>query len=125
MTTAISTIEARAPRSAPSCLLLTVAALLPALGYFVISMLGLAFGILRPVRWLMDGLFTVLGAWSIPVLLVLVVGGPTLSVMGSLILGARPRFGYRLSGLCGGIAVGLILLNTLLVMFYLPFAFED
>lgn len=125
MTAATSNVEAKAARHASRFLLLTIATLLPALGYFVISMLVLFSGNFRPMRWLGEWLFTLTGAWSVPILLLLTVGGPTLSVLGSLILGEQSRFGYLLGGVCGGIAVALIVLNTLRVMFFLPFAFED
>jgi hypothetical protein len=125
MATATSRLDDQPARHGRTLLTLTIAALLPAFGYFVTAMLGLLFDNLRPVRWLAEELSDLAGAWSIPLLLMLAIGGPVLGVMGSLVLGIENRSTARLHSLCGGIAVALVVLNVLLTLFFLPFAFDN
>lgn len=90
--------------------------LLPGTAYFIIMMLAL-FGVPGPARWLV-GILS--GIWSVPLLWALVVGGPLLSAIGSLILSTRHPSNCRLDRVFGGAAAVLLLLNLLS---WIPFPF--
>ena len=90
--------------------------LLPGVAYFIILMLALV-GIVGPARWL-AGMFS--GAWSIPLLWVVLIGGPLLSAIGTLILGTGHRIDRRLDRIYGWASVMLLFFNLISLV---PFPF--
>lgn len=87
--------------------ILTVVSLLPAVAYLVILMLALL-GVPGPASWLVEGLMA--GPWSVPLLWALVIGGPVIGVIGSLILELSQRSGISFGSVCGVIAWILLVL---------------
>ncbi len=90
--------------------------LLPGLVYFVTVALGLG-GIVGPARFLLGGLLP--QSWFTPILLMLVVGGPVVTVMISLCLRVGGRKSTRLVSCFGWIAVLLPVVNLLLILFFI------
>jgi hypothetical protein len=108
MPSGTSTMDRSPERTGQWLSISVVATVLPALAYFATLTLGM-FGILGPARWLFDALCGPL--WFMPLFWLLVIGGPMLSAIGSLMLTERHGTRSRLERGCGWMAIGLLILN--------------
>jgi hypothetical protein len=105
----MSTLASKAMSERQTWRILTIVSLLPAVAYLLILALAVVFEVLGPASWLVRDLLN--GTWSIPLLWLLVIGGPIISVIGNLILQLSPEAGRSSStGLIGIIAWILLLL---------------
>lgn len=90
-----------------------VLAMLPAMAHLVILSLAMG-GVTSPAVWISNGLLG--GPWSVPVLWALVIGGPLLSIVTSLMLelwpGRARQFG-RFFGMCSWVMLIIGLVSTL------------
>ncbi|MCP5517705.1 MAG: hypothetical protein H7A45_10680 [Verrucomicrobiales bacterium] len=94
--------------------------LLPGLFYLGMLALGLV-GQLGPARWTAERLLA--GAWGVPMLLLLVIGGPTVSVLASLILGLDDRRSRSRFREVWGTAGWVVLLLSLITLLPFPWLF--
>jgi hypothetical protein len=104
-------------RESGRLLILTIFSLFPALAYFIILVLGFLFDVRGPARLLVSALS---GQWSVPLLWLVVIGGPLLGMICSLNLGVVRPSGSKLQRFCGGIAGVLLVLN---LVSCIPFPF--
>ena len=88
--------------------MVTVISLLPSVAYLMVLALAVMFEVYGPAAWFVEE--TIDGPWGIPLLWLLALGGPIISVIGSLILQLPSDSGQRHGGVVGLIAWVLLLM---------------
>lgn len=96
-----------------------IVCLIPATMYLLLLALVVV-GVDDLARWLCDSALA--AVWSVPMLLLLTIGGPTLSVIASLILRLEGQRGRPSSDTCGVVA-WIVLLLSLCTMLPFPWLF--
>jgi len=109
MMTAAATVNREGQWERYGLRFIVLSCLLPAAAYFVILILAMV-GIRSPAGWLAE---TLSGSWSVPFLWLVVIGGPLLSSIGTLMLTTTGRPLCRFDRICGWVAVALLFLNLI------------
>jgi hypothetical protein len=93
-------------------MVVTIAGLLGPMVHFFVFAIWLVAGVREPATWLAEKVYAA-DPLAIPVLWVMVICGPIMGLIGSLILGLWERPGFTIGKLCGAFAWFLLLFGFL------------